>query len=652
MSSRKRSPYGSWKSPLSAADVAAGQVALGQVEVSGGMVYWTETRPAEGGRVAIMKTSMGENPIEATPPGFNCRTRVHEYGGGAYLVHGSVLYCASYEDQRLYRIEPGAEPLAVTPEPPCPAGYRYADGRMSAEGDLLICVREDHSVAGEPTNELVTVSPQHSRSPKVLHRGHDFYSSPRIGPDGSRLAWITWDHPRMPWEGSQLWTAELDAAGGLSAVRPIAGGEQESIVQPEWSPEGILHFVSDRSGWWNLYRLGPGGVVPVMEMEAEFGSPAWVFGFSRYAFLDDGRIAAIYTQRGIDHLALLSPQGTLERLATEWTSLRPPSLRYDDRAGRIVFIGSNPGTAPTLISLDPASGEQATLRTSSFSTLVGAFISSPRSIEYPSADGRTAHAFFYPPSNPDHAAPQGERPPLIVISHGGPTSQTRLELSLSVQYWTTRGFAVVDVNYGGSTGYGREYRELLEGQWGIVDVEDCIHAALHLANRGEVDPKRLIIRGGSAGGYTTLCALVFHEVFAAGASYYGIADLEALARETHKFESRYLDSMVGPYPEMSPRYRERSPIHFASMLSCPVILFQGLEDRVVPPQQAEIMVEALNANGLPHAYIAFEGEAHGFRSAENIQRALEAELYFYSRIFGFELADPIEPLEIANLELG
>lgn len=640
-------PYGSWRSPITAALIARGAVPMSQVEIDGDDVYWLEGKRLEGGRYVLVKRGADGTCVEVTPPGFNVRTRVHEYGGGAFLVHRSTVYFSNFADQRLYRQDPGQEPRAITPQPELPAGARYADGRVTPDERLIVCVRELHGEDREAVNEIVVLPVDGSEAPRVVVSGSDFYSSPHISPDGRHLAWLSWNHPRMPWDGTELWIGELSEDGSVAGERLAAGGPEESVFQPAWDANGTLHFVSDRTGWWNLYRLKNGAAEPIAPMDAEFGVPQWVFGSSTYAFLEDGSIACTYSRDGADHLGIVRPGSsqveTLDARHTYYQFLR------SDGQNRLAFIAASPTGAAAVFTLDVATRTTETLRRSMDLGVDPQYSSTPRPIEYPTDGGQTAHALFYPPANPRYMAPPGERPPLLVLSHGGPTARTPMALDLEVQFWASRGFAVVDVNYGGSTGYGRAYRERLNGQWGIMDVADCINAARYLAERGEADPRRLLIRGGSAGGYTTLCALTFHDVFAAGASYYGVADLEALELDTHKFESRYSDSLVGPYPESKELYRARSPIHFADRISCPVILFQGLEDRVVPPSQSEEMVEALRRKGLPVAYIAFEGEQHGFRKAETIQRALEAELYFYGRVLGFPLAEPVEPVPIENL---
>ncbi len=556
-----------------------------------------------------------------------------------------VVYFANFADQRVYRQEQGREPRPITPEAP----LRYADFVIDHRRLRMVCVREDHTVAGkEAVNTLVSLDLQRGGAGGVLASGNDFYSSPRVNPDGSRLAWLTWNHPNLPWDGTELWVGVLQADGTMGETELVAGGADESIFQPEWSPDGALYFVSDRSGWWNLYRWRGGRVEPLQAMEAEFGSPHWVFGMADYAFESSRRIVCQYTRDGLWELATLDTETLqLERIDSPYSDMSRGDLKA--ARGRAVLGAGSPIQAFSIVELDVATGTQDVLRRSADPDVDEGYLSRPQAIEFPTEGGLTAHAFFYPPRNRDFSGPSDETPPLLVVSHGGPTGAASTTLDLGLQYWTSRGFAVLDVNYGGSTGYGTAYRRRLNGRWGIVDVDDCVNGARYLVERGEVDGDRLAIRGGSAGGYTTLCALTFRDVFKAGASHYGISGLEALARETHKFESRYLDTLIGPYPERSDLYVERSPIHHTERLSSPLILFQGLEDEIVPPNQAEMMMDALLKKGVPVAYVPFEGEQHGFRRAENIKRALDGELYFYSRIFGFALADPVDPVPIENL---
>jgi dipeptidyl aminopeptidase/acylaminoacyl peptidase len=608
VSERRVVPYGSWGSPISSDLIVRGVVGLSQVVTDNGAVYWMERRPGEDGRSVVVRRTVDGGMEDVTPWPFNARTRVHEYGGGDFAVHDDTVYFSNFADQRIYRCPPGGEPEPLTPE----TGRRFADMVVDPTRNRLIAVREDHAER-DPVNEIVGVDLEDGAE-TMLATGNDFYSSPRLSPDGSRLAWLTWNHPNMPWDGTELVVCDVDADGRLGNVGRVAGGPDESIFQPEWSPDGTLHFASDRTGWWNLYRLSAGNVEPLCEKEAEFGAPQWMFGMSTYAFLSSGRIVCSYTNRGGSHLALLDTENRhLEPIETPYSSIA--FLRNDLATGNVVFRGGSPMGPACIVSLDTSTGEYEVLRRSDEIEIDSGHLSVPEPIEFPTENDRTAYAFFYPPNNRDYAAPEGERPPLLVMSHGGPTSATSTALDLEIQYWTSRGIAVLDVNYGGSTGYGREYRRRLDGAWGVVDVEDCANGAIYLAGRGLVDGDRLIITGGSAGGYTTLCALAFTDTFAAGASHFGVSDLEELAKETHKFESRYLERLIGPYPERADLYRERSPINHAQKLSCPVIFFQGLEDEVVPKEQAETMFAALREKGLPVAYVPFEGEQHGFRRA-------------------------------------
>ena len=637
-------PYGSWPSPITAEVVAAAGIGLEQVMLDGDDVYWIETRPAEGGRSVVVRRAASGAVTDVTPAPFNARNRVHEYGGGAYAVRGAVVFFSSFDDGRLYRCGPGEPPTAITPE----GEYRYADLVVDLRRDRLVCVREDHTASDrEAVNTVVSVSCRGGVAPRVLVSGNDFYAAPRLSADGSRLAWLTWSHPNMPWDGTELWVGELARDGTVAGARRVAGGPAESILQPEWGPDGTLYFLSDPTGWWNPYRWRDGRVEPVLKAASEFGGPAWRLGQSAYAVAPDGRLVCVHKAEGASHLAWLDPaRGVLEPIALPYTSL--DSIRCG-RPG-IAFIGGSPADFPSVVLTDLRARRIDALRKSSDAPVDAAYFSRPEAIEFPTEGGLTAHALYYPPTNPDATAPADERPPLIVSVHGGPTGATSATLSLGLQYWTSRGYAVVDVNYGGSTGYGRAYRERLYGQWGVVDVDDAINAARHLVGRGAADPDRLIIHGGSAGGYTTLAALTFRDVFAAGASYFGISDLVVFHEETHKFESRYDEHLIGPYPERLDLYRERSPIQAIDRLQAPLILFQGLEDKVVPPNQSEMIFEAVKRKGIPVAYIAYPGEQHGFRRAEHIKRTLEAEAYFYSQVFGFPLADTVEPVPIENLE--
>jgi dipeptidyl aminopeptidase/acylaminoacyl peptidase len=651
-------PYGSWRSPIDAASVSRGGRRLAAPAIAeDGALWWAEGRPSEGGRVVLMRQAPDGEPEAVTPEGMYVRTRVHEYGGGAWcLVEPDLILFVNFEDQRLYRQRLGEEPVAISPEPSRPGALRYADIRPAPDGRTVVCVRE-RDTEGEPVNEIVSLPIDGSGEPEVLAGGRDFYSYPRISPDGEWLAWTCWDHPNMPWDGTELWIAPLADSG---EERLVAGGPEESIFQPEWGPDGRLHFASDRDGWWNLYRAREpgtelsgeeGALVQLTEEEADYAHPQWLFGGATYAFLENGAIACVRCKHGEERLFLLEPEGwEATDQGLPFTSFGYPMLAARD--SRVAFAAASPESEAAVVVYDAESGETEIVRTSSDEPVDPAYVSQPRPIEFRTGkegDGEVAYGFYYPPANPEFEAPEGELPPLIVESHGGPTSHVKPVLDQEFLFWTSRGIGVVDVNYRGSSGYGRAYRNKLRGEWGVIDNEDCVNAALHLAQEGEADRERLAIRGGSAGGYATLCALTFHDgAFAAGASYFGVADAAALAEDTHKFESRYLDRLIGPYPERADLYRERSPIHHVEQLRSPVILLQGLEDKIVPPNQAETMAAALERNGVPYAYLAFEGEQHGFRKAETNIRCFEAELYFYGRIMGFEPADELEPVEIVR----
>lgn len=641
-------PYGSWRSPITARWIVADAVGVGSIALAGEDLLWSESRPSEGGRTALVRRGPDGAARDVLPPPWSARSRVHEYGGGAFTADARTVYLVEDREQRVVACPlDGGAPTYLT----AASARRHADLTLDARRGRLIAVCEDHAATPEPANFLVSIPLGGDGAATTLVSGHDFYASPRLSPDGSRLAWLAWRHPSMPWDETELWVAELDSAGVPQDARMVAGGAGESIFQPEWSPGGVLHFVSDRSGYWNLYRLPAAGGASAPTAEAlcpraaEFGLPQWVFGMTTYGFASEHEIVCCFAEHGIWRVA---------RLDTRDGRLTPLALPFSGVSGLVVrgprawFVGGSATAPAALVELGHATGAHRIVRRSSSLDVDPGYVSAAQAIEFPTAGGRTAHAFYYPPANRDFAAPSGELPPLRVRSHGGPTAATDGVLKLPIQYWTSRGFAVLDVNYGGSTGYGRAYRERLRGAWGVVDVEDCVAGARHLAERGLADPARLTISGGSAGGYTTLCALVFHDVFAAGASHYGIGDLAALAADTHKFESRYTDSLVAPWPAGEALYRERSPLRHADRLARPVIFFQGLDDKVVPPGQAEAMVAVLRAKKLPVAYVAFPGEQHGFRKAENIVRALEAELDFFGRILGFTPADAIEPVEIEN----
>ncbi|HEU5015409.1 MAG TPA: S9 family peptidase [Roseiflexaceae bacterium] len=642
MTDTQTAPYGAWRSPITVDMITADSVGLGEPHIDGDTVYWIENRASENGRSVVVRRAADGSTTDLVPPPFNARTRVHEYGGGAYTVANGVLFFSNFSDNRLYRVDRGGEPRPITPE----ANVRYGDLLADQQRNRLICVREDHSKGGEAVNELVAVDMDGQGEVTVLRSGSDFYGYATLSPDGTRLAWLEWQHPNMPWDGTELWLGELAADGSITNAVNIAGGRRESIFQPQWGPDGTLFFVSDRTGWWNMYRWHNGEAQALAPMEAEWGVPQWVFGMSTYGIDADGHVIATVSKDGIGHVVVLEPDsGHLTWVPTPFTSL--DGIRVQGH--RAVFLGGMP-TAPTaLYDHDLRTGDTVALRRSSDLEIDKGYLSEPQSIEFPTENGLTAYGIFYPPKNKLYHAPDGELPPLIVKSHGGPTSATSAAFDLRIQYWTSRGFAVLDVDYGGSTGYGREYRERLYGQWGVVDVDDCVNGARYLADQGLVDGERLAITGGSAGGYTTLCALTFRDAFKAGASYFGLSELEVFVRDTHKFESRYLEQLVGPYPEKKALYKERSPINYVDQINAPMIFLQGLDDKVVPPNQSELVVDVLRNKGLPVALLEFEGEGHGFRRAETIKRALEAELYFYGRVFGFMPADEIDAVDIENM---
>jgi dipeptidyl aminopeptidase/acylaminoacyl peptidase len=644
------SPYGSWRSPITADAIVAGVIGLGQIQLDGDDTYWIEQRPAEAGRNVVVRRRAATIE-DVTPPEYNARTRVHEYGGGAYIAHQGTVWFANFKDQRLYRQDPGRSPVAITPA----KDIRHADLVLDERRNRLIAVREDHSTGSTwAVNSIVSLpdSPSPSGGGQggglTLVDGNDFYSSPRISPSGSHLAWLTWNHPNMPWDGTELWVAALTDDGALMTPRKVAGGEQESIFQPTWSPDGVLYFVSDRTNWWNLYRWQGQEVEPVVQLPAELGTPSWVFGMSTYAFESERRIVCQVRSNGLARLVTVDPQDKrVQDLVTPYTAFAP---YIQARAGKALTIAGSPTQMPAVIAVDLNTGRVDVIRRSGEVPVAPPSLSMPEAIEFPTEGGVTAHGFFYPPVNPDYEAPAGELPPLIVYVHGGPTGAVSNALDLGDQFWTSRGFGYLVVNYGGSAGYGHDYRQRLNGQWGVVDVDDSVNGARYLVDHGLVDGNRVTITGGSAGGYTVLRALTSTHYFKAGASHFGISDLEVFHSDTHKFESMYDQGLIGRWPEERHIYRERSAIHYLDRIEAPVILFQGLEDKIVPPNQAELIVDALRKKGLPVAYIPFEGEQHGFRIAKNIKRSLEGELYFYSQVFGFTLADPVEPVPIDNLK--
>lgn len=637
-------PYGSWPTPITSELVVRAARLPGGVKVDGDDVWWSESRPEEGGRIAVVRRRADGTVEEVLPPEHNARTAVHEYGGGAWWVRDGALWFADWATQRLHVLDRGGEPVPITPEPEVARGLRYADGDLHPDREVLLCVQEQHHADGrEATNTIVRLAAQEPSTPEIVVAGPDFVSDPRWSPDGRSFCWLEWDHPDMPWDATRL---VVDTDG----VRTVVAGadERESIGQPTWAPDGSLWFVGDRSGFWSLHRWSPaGGREAVVDLGKDIGRPQWVFGQSSFCLLGEREVAVAYSDQGLDRLALVD-------LDHGHSDLDLPFTMFDSiraRGGLVVCIAASPTTEPHVVEVDPATSDVDVLAPPRDLGLDATWFSAPEPISFPTAGGHTAHALLYAPANAEHDAPAEERPPLLVLIHGGPTSAARPMLQLSRAYWTSRGFAVVDVNYRGSTGYGRAYRDLLQGQWGVADVDDCAAVCTYLVDRGDVDAERLCIRGGSAGGFTTLAALAFHDVFAAGASHYGVADLGVLAAETHKFESRYLDGLVGPWPEARATYEERSPIFHTDRIDRPLAVFQGLDDPVVPPNQAEMIVDALRARGVPVAYVAFEGEQHGFRQSQHIRAALDGELSFYAQVLGFDLPgdEGITPIEVENL---
>jgi dipeptidyl aminopeptidase/acylaminoacyl peptidase len=640
-------PYGAWESPFPISLLTTGVVAISEIKASGGVRWWLEGRPDEKGRQVLVRRDLDGTVTRLTPEGFNTRTRVQEYGGGAYLVDGDLLVVSDFATGRLNRVTAPGELAPLTPE----RAWRYADLAHDRGRNRLLAVREDHEQEtlerhGEAENAIVAIDLA-SGDVSVVVEGADFYGAPRLSPNGAQLSWLEWRHPNMPWDGTELRLAEVRADGSIGEAATVAGSPHDWISQPRWSPDGMLHFIAEPDGWMNLQRLVDGRIAPIAPGEAEYTYPDWLFGFSNYGFLADGSIIAIARSGGRDQLHLLSAEkGLIGHIDLPFTEMSGIAVDGDI----VVLRAASPSAGSAVIELDPATGTWTTLARAMTHDFDPADIAAPRSIEFPTTGGRTAFGLFYPPTNRSFRGPDGELPPLIVTSHGGPTASAYAALTVAVQLATSRGFAVLDVDYGGSTGYGKEYRKRLEGQWGVVDLDDCVNGARWLAEQGLVDGERLAIRGGSASGYTTLCAMVFSDAFKAATSYFGIGDLETFRSETHKFESRYDQTLIGPWPESKQLYHDRSPINFLDRISCPVLILQGAEDRVVPPAQAEEIVDALWEKRLPHAYLLFPGEDHGFRAAENIIRSFEAELSFYGQIFGFSPADPIEPIEVAFLD--
>jgi dipeptidyl aminopeptidase/acylaminoacyl peptidase len=625
-------PAGTWPSPITARSLVAGSVSISEVIPDGDDVWWAESRPDNGGRTTIVRWRDGSTE-DITPPETNVRTSVHEYGGGAWWADAGVAYYVEFADQRLRRLEAGAEPVLLTPEPDAPKRLRYADGRPTADGDWFVCVHERHGI-GEPANEIVAVATDGSMRTEVIASGADFYASPRVSPDGRSIVWIQWMHPNMPWDATELWIAELD---GPVAVDPrkLVGNGAEALQEPLWWADGTLVVVSDRDEWWNLYRVDPatGDLLPEAVGPFEIVEPHWVFGGARHAegayVLGDARGDRLSLDVELPYTVI----GSLRRSADAFT-----------------FVGSSYTASNEVVRLR---GERTEiLRVGHDLGFDRGFLPEPELVTFPTSGGDVAHGLYYAPAHPDIQLPPDERPPLMVFVHGGPTgsAQRRLVPGRGHRFWTSRGFAVVDVDYRGSTRYGRTYRRKLLGNWCVLDVDDAVAAARFLAERGDVDAARMVIEGGSSGGTLVLLAIADHDVFAAGTNLFGVTDMSALVTDDHKFESRYTFGLIGPWPEADGEYARRSPINFPERLSAPLLVLQGADDTVVPPEHSERIVDALRSKGLPVAYLTFEGEGHGFRAADSIVRWFEADLFFHGRVLGFEPADDLPPIDIENLD--
>lgn len=625
MTNKTEASFGHWQSPISAAQVASGMVRVMELYADNDNVYWSELRPANQGRSTIVKRSTDGSTIDITPPDFDVRTRVHEYGSGAFTVNNDIVYASKGSDARIYEIIPGKEPRPITPSNTEETHARFADFEVTSLGIFAVGEMHQNNVV---KNFIALINPE-TGTWKTITEGYDFYSNPILSPDKKKLAWVCWNHPNMPWTNNELWVADLNDQAEISHLTKIAGELPESISQPKWHIDGSLYFISDRNnGWWNLHKHQNGQVTSLYPMAAEITYPQWFFKMSTWAFLNDNEIIFGYNKDGWWQLAHINLETLAFKNIGEKSSYLS-NIRSSNQS--VVFLEFQSHKIKELKIID--SQHQISLLTHFDRINIDEeYLSKPVHLAFPS-EQRTAYGFYYPPCNKDFKAPENEKPPLIVISHGGPTAQSSASYSQEVQYWTTRGFGILDVNYGGSTGYGRDYRSALDRNWGIVDVEDCVNGALYLAEKGLVDPDRLIIRGGSAGGYTTLAALAFKDVFKAGASYYGVADLEALAKDTHKFESRYLEQLVGKYPEEKELWMVRSPINSVEKISCPLIIFQGEKDPIVPQNQALMIYEALKKRGVSTEIHIYEGEEHGFRKAKNIINSLEREVEFYQKVF-------------------
>lgn len=645
MHSSHKKPFGTWGSPISSSSITTDSIGLDEVRIHPSGIYWIEKRPSEKGRCAIVRTNP-DTSDDYLPGPYSARSRVHEYGGGAYCVTDLGIFFVSDDDQCIYHLSNNNHsPIRITHT----KHLRYADIIIDYHRNQLICVCEDHSASSdEPVNKLVAVRLATGEL-ITLCSDYDFYSNPRLSPDGKKLAWLCWNHPNMPWDGTELWSANIDTSNLLVDSNNIAGSNSISIFQPEWSEEGVLHYISDESGWWNLYQYD-NTPQQLTHTKFEFGLPQWVFAQSSYTLINKHEILCTFIDEGEGRLGIYDKRtGKLRTVNTPWTSFS--SLRSLGNA--CVFIAASKKTFPEIVSVDfkelyKEKPCPLTIKSSVNTKFNESYYSYGQKIHFTTRNDLSAFAIYYAPVNHDFHPDNNEKPPLIVLTHGGPTAMVGSSLDMRKQYWTSRGFALLDVNYSGSTGFGREYRERLNYNWGLSDAEDCCDAALYLTSQGLADPERLIIKGSSAGGYTVLCALTFHNVFSAGASYYGIGNLESLVADTHKFESRYTDKLVGRYPDMKDIYQQRSPLFHVDQLNCPIIFFQGTDDKVVPKEQAEKMFEALRKKGIAVTYLPFNGEQHGFRKSETIKLALDAELAFYSKIFNLNREDDID-ITIENI---
>ena len=649
--------FGSWPSKISADQLVAQSLRLAEPRWDGDYLYWLESRPEEKGRNCIVRAKVGGAPKDVLPAPISTRSKANEYGGGCYCVAEGVVYFVAADDQRIYRYDTNLEkpyPEPISREAP----FRFADLTFDPHRQRLLAVKENHTKENKEETVSIVSLDALGRDCFTLVEGADFYSSLSLSPSGQFLAWLSWNHPDMPWTNNRCTVAELNADGTIENYQIIAGSAldptPQSLFQPLWDSKDELYIVSDMDNWWRIYHVDNDAdddqlLRPVLSQpptDGEFATPQWVFGLSTWGFLNDNTIIASYVQNGVGKLCTIDiHRHEWHEIKTHWSQFA--ALVAGD--GRAAMIAANYSNAGTLAVWQNDHGEDQwqTIKKIN-STLSPNSLSQPEAISF-GPSNEQAYGFYYPPFNGNNIGLKGEKPPLIVLVHGGPTAQASTALNIKIQYWCSRGFAVVDVNYRGSTGFGRNFRLSLDRQWGVSDVADVCHATDYLVSRGLADPERTAIKGSSAGGYTVLAALTFSDTFKAGASLYGIGDLESLVLDTHKFESRYLDHLVGQYPEEIDIYHARSPIHHVQNLNCPVIFFQGDEDKVVPPNQAEAMVAALKEKGLPVAYVLFNGEGHGFRQGDNIVRAIESELYFYSKIFGFELGESIEPVVIENL---